>query len=124
MTLKALQGKQRGASGLVTIIVLAVIAYAAYVVIQYVPLSIESGSVDSILESIEQRHRTQPLTSVKSVKAAIETQLDVNQMLDLKDSFHVEKKEGAYVITVKFERDLNLIYGTKPVNYERTIKLW
>ena len=46
-----LPAQQKGASAIVTLIILALLAYGVYVGIQYVPQAIESKSVDSVLNS-------------------------------------------------------------------------
>ena len=53
----------------------------------------------------------------------IDNQLYVNQMSDLKDSFKVTQYRGDYVVTVRYERELNLGYETKMLKYERSVTL-
>jgi hypothetical protein len=43
--------KQKGASAISVIIVLAIFGYAVFIGLQYIPQSIESGTVDSIKKS-------------------------------------------------------------------------
>ena len=47
---------QRGMSGFGVVIILAVIGYAAFIALQYIPQAIENGSVDTILENLEDMH--------------------------------------------------------------------
>ena len=115
-----IQSKQKGASAIVFIIVLAIFAYAVYVGLQYIPQRIESGSVDSILDSISANHKTTPVQNVSEIISAITRQLNVNQMDDMKDNFKVSKYRGTYIIKVNYERELNLGYEIKTIQYEKT----
>ena len=45
--MKKLPNQQKGASAIFTIILLAVLGYAVYIGIQYVPQAVESKSIDS-----------------------------------------------------------------------------
>ena len=115
-----IQSKQKGASAIVFIIVLAIFAYAVYVGLQYIPQRIESGSVDSILDSIAENHKITPVQNVSEILSAITRQLNVNQMDDMKDNFKVSKYRGTYIIKVSYERELNLGYEIKTIQYEKT----
>ena len=115
-----LQSKQKGASAIVFIIVLAIFGFAVYVGIQYIPQRIESGTVDSILDSIVESHKTTPVQNVSEILSTITRLLNVNQMDDMKDYFKVSKNRGTYIVKVSYERELNLGYETKTIQYEKT----
>jgi hypothetical protein len=115
-----IQRNQKGGSAIALIIVLAVFAYAVYVGLQYIPQRIESGTVDSILDSIAENHKTTPVQNVSEILSAITRQLNVNQMDDLKDNFKVSKYRGTYIIKASYERELNLGYEIKKIQYEKT----
>ena len=115
-----LQRKQKGASAIVFIIVLAIFGFAVYVGIQYIPQRIESGTVDSILDSIVETHKTTPVQNVGEIQSSITRLLNVNQMDDMKDYFKVSKNRGTYIVKVSYERELNLGYETKTIQYEKT----
>jgi hypothetical protein len=115
-------GNQNG-SALLTLIVLAAIVYGVFIGIQYVPLKIESDSVDSILESIDTGHRTTPLTSARAVNNRISNLLNINQLDDMKESFDVSQNGASFTIRVNYERDLNLIYQNKVIQYEKSLTL-
>ena len=117
------QRTQRGASAIGIIIILAIIGAGAYIGLQYIPQYIEAGTVDSILSNIEQAHEETPVSSANNIRNMIEKQLDINQMDDLGDSFKVTQDEEIYVVTVSYERELNLIYEKKPMKYEKSITL-
>ena len=115
-----IQSKQKGASAIVFIIVLAIFGFAVYVGLQYIPQRIESGSVDSILDSIVENHKTTPVQNVSEILSTITRLLNVNQMDDMKENFKVSKYRGTYNIKVSYERELNLGYETKIIQYEKT----
>jgi hypothetical protein len=115
-----LQRNQKGGSAIALIIVLAIFAYAVYVGLQYIPQRIESGTVDSILDSIAENHKTTPVQNVSEILSAITRQLNVNQMDDMKDNFKVSKYRGTYIIKASYERELNLGYEIKKIQYEKT----
>ena len=114
---------QRGASAFVAIIILAIIGAGAYIGLQYIPQYIEAGSVDSILGNIEEAHKKSPVRNADEIRKMIGNQLNMNQLDDLRDSFKVTQDDDTYIIRVSYERDLNLIYKTQPVKYEKTLTL-
>jgi Tfp pilus assembly major pilin PilA len=114
---------QHGASAIGLIIILAIIGAGAYIGLQYIPQYIEAGTVDSILGSIEQTHAEAPVKSAGKVRDMIDKQLYMNEMDDLRDSFKVTQDGEIYIVTVSYERELNLIYEKKPMIYEKTLTL-
>jgi hypothetical protein len=115
--------KQRGASAIGIIIILAILGIGAYIGFQYIPLFIESGTVDSVMGSIEQANEKKPFTNTNEIRSLINKQLDMNQMMDLADAFTVTKYEETYTINVFYERQLNLIYEKKLIETDKTITL-
>jgi len=113
--------KQQG-GGLLTIIILLVLAGGVYFGMQYIPQYMEAGTVDSILESIEKEHKTSPTTK-KIVESAIEKRLTINNLGDLQKDFQVTEKNGKLLVTVHYERELNLIYEKKKVVFDRRLEL-
>ena len=118
-----LQRKQRGGSPIGLIITLVIIGYAAFVGIQYVPQKIEFSTVEGMLDNIEQFHKSSRYDSQQAVANAINKQLGVNVMDDLRDSFKVTRSGSHLVIKVSYERDLNLLYEKKLMKYEETLTL-
>ena len=106
-----------------TVLVLAVIAYAIFVGIQYVPLHLETSAVESILTTIQESEKTARSTSVGDVKNKINNLLNVNQMDELADSFKVSKYRGDFIVEVSFDRELNLLYGKKQMPYRKKLTL-
>ena len=117
------KNKQRGASAVGIIIILAILGIGAYIGFQYIPLFIESGTVDSVMSGIEQANEKKPFTSTSQIRDTINKQLDMNQMQELADAFTVTKYEETYTINVYYERQLNLIYEKKLIETEKTITL-
>jgi hypothetical protein len=115
--------RQRGASAVGTVILLAIVAYGVFVGIQYVPQLIESGSVHSVLNSIEGAHHSDPARSVQAVRALVDNHLSLNQMNHLRDSFNVREFANDYVIEVSYERDLDLFFTKKVITYETSLTL-
>jgi Domain of unknown function (DUF4845) len=116
-------GRQRGASGVGTVILLAIVAYGVYVGIQYVPQLIEASSVDSILTSIEHDNRAEPIRSAQALRAKLDNHLSINQLTHLKDNFEVREWGSDYIIEVSYERELNLLFETKTIKYEDSLTL-
>ena len=115
--------KQRGASAIGTIIILAILGIGAFTGFQYIPLFIESGTVDSVMSSIEQANEKKPFTSTSQVRNMINTQLDMNQLTELADAFTVTKDEESYTVNVYYERQLDLIYEKKLIETDKPITL-
>lgn len=115
--------QQKGASAIVTIIVLAALAYAVYVGIQYVPQAIESKSVDSVLNSVETDQKTNPANNEYEVKAKVVKYLQINEMNDMAKNVSVNEFGGKTTITIAYDRELNLMFKTHPMHYEKTLVL-
>jgi hypothetical protein len=122
-TMIRISGSQRGASGVGTVILLAIAAYGVYVGIQYVPQLIESSSVGSILNSIEHEHKAEPIRSAQALRAKVDNHLNINQLNHLKDSFSVREFGNEYIIEVSYERELNLLYETRKIKHENSLTL-
>jgi hypothetical protein len=118
-----LPAQQKGASAIVTIIVLAVLGFAAYVGMQYVPQMIESKSIDSILSTIKEGQKTDPVTSLAEVNEKVVSLLQINEMNDMMESFKVKQQEGSITIVFSYDRELDLIYKKHPMHYEKTLRL-
>lgn len=121
VTMKKLPGKQKGASTIVTIIILAAFAYGAYIGIQYVPQAVESSTIDSILDGVESTQGTS--TSVMAVRQQVTRMLQLNEMNDMTNSFSVESNGGVITVTFSYDRELNLGYKIKPMHYEKSRRL-
>jgi len=114
---------QRGASAIGIIIILAVLGVGAYIGFQYIPLLIEAGTIDSVLNNLEQSNEKKHVTSVNQIRDMIDKQLNMNQMEELADSFTVTKDEESYTVNVYYERQLDLIYEQKLIETDKTIIL-
>jgi len=115
--------RQQGGSGIGLIIFLAIAAYGVFIAIQYVPQYIESASVKTILDNISDQNNHERMTDEMAVQSAIDKQLYINERSNLKDSFTITRTSGHYVITVRYQRELDLLYAKKPITYEKTVTL-
>ena len=118
-----MQKKQGGGSVVSLIITLAIIGIIAYISVQYIPQHLESTTVDSILDKIEQDHITSRIGSVNDLNRSIDRYLNVNEMNDMRENFTITQSGGMYVVRVSYERELNLIYDTKQMKYEKSLTL-
>lgn len=117
------RNRQKGGSGVGMIITLAILGYGVYIAIQYVPLHIKSNTVDTILDSVVDMNNQERLGNLGSVQGALDKQIYINQMGELKDKFSVRQNRGQFVISVHYERPLNLLFDTKTIAYDKTITL-
>jgi len=115
--------RQQGGSGIGLIIFLAIAAYGVFVAIQYVPQYIESAAVKSILDNISDQNNHERMGDMSAVQRAIDKQLYINERDNLKNSFTITPIPGHYVITVRYERELDLLYAKKKIPYEKTVTL-
>ena len=119
----ATRKQQQGASTIVVIIILALIGVGVYIGLQYIPQYIETGTVDTILDNLETKHGETPFSSVHDIHKAIDRQLNINQMEDLRDNFTVMERGDSYVVTVNYERELNLIYEKRTILTSKSLTL-
>lgn len=118
-----LRAKQKGASAIVTVIILAILAYGIFLGIQCFPQAIESRAVDSIYSTIEKDHRLDPIESEVEVKDKVIKMLQVNELNELTRNVRVRRIGGTTTVKIKYERELNLGYKTKPMVYEKILVL-
>jgi hypothetical protein len=121
--MKALPAKQKGASAIFTIIVLALLAYGVYLGIQYAPQAIESRAIDSIFATVDKDHKMDPMQSADEARSKVAKMLQVNEMNDMAKNVKVKQIAGTITIKIKYERELNLGFKTKPMPYEKTLVL-
>ena len=101
----------------------ALFGYGVFIAIQYIPQWIEKTTVESILDQLAARNETDPFTDQRDLEAAISGQLNVNQMNDMRDNFKVTGPRGKLMVTVDYERDLNLLYTIKTTHYHDELSL-
>jgi hypothetical protein len=114
---------QHGGSIIGLVIILAFLGYAVFVAIQYVPQYIESTTMDTVLQSIEDAHRKEPLTDIRSVQAAVDKQLYINGRTDMENHFSIVPIRGSYVVTVRYQRDLDLLFTKKQLEHGKSVTL-
>jgi len=121
--MNSLPNRQKGASAISTIILLAVLGYAVYIGIQYVPQAVESKSIDSILNTVKTEHKINPVGTGSEASSRVIKLLQVNEMNDMTDSFSVKRRSGVTTITFKYDRELNLIFQKYPMHYQKSLAL-
>ena len=115
--------QQKGASVIANMVMLAILVFAVYVAIQYVPQLMESKAIDSILQTINSTRRTAPINSVQAAEARLISLLQVNEMNDMQDSYTVKERNGRITIVFSYDRELNLIFKKQPMHYEKRVIL-
>ncbi|MGB5487159.1 MAG: hypothetical protein WBN06_07205 [Lysobacterales bacterium] len=115
--------QQKGASAFGNIVMLAILVFAVYVAIQYVPQLMESKAIDSILQTIDSTRRTTPISSAQAAEARLISLLQVNEMNDMTDSYTVKERNGRITIVFSYDRELNLIFKKQPMHYEKSVIL-
>jgi hypothetical protein len=123
VTVKGLPRRQKGAATFSSIIMIAVVAYAGFVGIQYVPQIIESKSIDTILDDIERNDKRQTVTNTQVAFETVISMLQTNEMNDMTDSFTVKEINGRINITFSYDRELNLLFKKQPMHYSNTLIL-
>ena len=121
--MKRLPRYQKGASAISMIIIIAVLGYGGYVGIQYVPQVIESKSIDAILNNIQATQKTEPAKTEQEAKTRVIKLLQINEMDDMTKSFSVKERSGEITVTFSYERELDLIYENKKIEYVRSVVL-
>jgi hypothetical protein len=121
--MKNIQTTQQGKAPIILIIILALIGVGVYVGVQYIPQHIEKGTVNSILDDINKTYEAKPARSASEIQNSIGKYLNLNEMNTMAENFSVIKKDGKFIVTVTYQRELNLIYEKKQMNYERSLIL-
>ena len=106
-----------------TLIVIAILAYGVFVGIQYIPQWMEARSVDSILDSVQETYSTSRAGSEQDITAQVIRMLQVNEMNEMTGKFEVARSGSGYSITFRWERQLNLGFETRTIQFERSIFL-
>jgi hypothetical protein len=116
--------RQAGKSVIVNLLVLALVGYGIFIGIQYVPQYLEEATVKSILDQVADRNVSEPFGNEWEVQTAINNQLNVNQLNKLRDNFKVSGPRGKLVVSVDYERELNLLYTVKKIHYHDEVNLY
>ena len=118
------QSRQRGASFIGLTITLAVIAYGLFVGIQYAPQHIEAMQVRNILDSVHDQGLSRRYSGADEVWAVIDRQLFINEMGDMKQYFNVAPVGGGgWSVSVRYERELNLLFKVARMPHEYSISV-
>ena len=115
--------KQRGGSIISTLITLVILAYGVFIGIQYVPQLLESHSIDSILDRMRDTQVTDPVKTANDANLKVVRMLQINEMDNMTNNFKVENQDGMLLIIFDYERELNLVFKTLPINHHKTMLL-
>ncbi len=118
-----LPAQQRGASGIVTLIILLLLGYAVYIGIQYMPIMIESKSIDTMLSNVQDAHKTDPINSVEEARSKVINMLQMNEMNDMTENVKVKQSNGGITIEINYDRGLNLVYKKTALHYGKSLRL-
>ena len=121
--MRAIYLRQRGASAIGIIIVLAIIGIGVFLGMQYIPHYMESAKIDNVLTSLEEAADKNPVKSAKEVGVMIDKRLQVNNLEDRRDLFEVKEKGNKVFVNVVNDWSLNLLYEHKNMHYERELVL-
>ena len=121
--MNSLPAQQKGASAIVTIIVLVLLAYGVYVGIQYAPQFMESKSIDSILKTIDGANRIESIDDAQAVEAKLVSLLQINEMNYMSDSYKVRQSNNRITVEFSYDRELDLIYKIQPMHYQKMLIL-
>jgi len=113
----------KGASFLSNIFYLALLGYAIYVVVQYIPLMLESSTVDSILNTIQDTQLPNPVVDVHGAENKVSDLLNLNEMNDLKNNFKVTETADSVYIDVFYQRELDLLFMDKTIDFDKSLVL-
>ena len=115
--------RQRGGSPVLTIIILAILAYGLFIGIQYVPQWTEARSIRSILDSMESSQASDPLRSEQAISAQVIRMLQVNELNHMTESFEVTRTGNGFRVEFVYERELNLGWEKKPIQHQYSVQL-
>jgi hypothetical protein len=121
--MSAARQRQHGRSIISILILLAIIAYGVYVGMQYVPQFIESQSIGSILYSLEDTQRSEPVESIDEARDKVIRLLQMNNMDDMANKFLVTNELDGFTVTFNYDRQLDLLYEKKKMHYVKSVHL-
>lgn len=115
--------RQSGLSALGSIIVLFLVVYGGWLGIQYAPIWLEARSVESTLDTVRSEHRRQPLRTVHDASVALARVLNINEMNDKSDLFSVQQRAEGIAVRAEYTREMNLLFSTRQLHYEKYVVL-
>ncbi len=115
--------KQLGKSLIGNLLVLAAIGLGVWVGIQFIPQKIQEGTMNTILDKIQQRHNATPFRDDADLWSIIDKHLNLNEMRDMRQYFRVQRDGNAFRVSVEYERELNLVITSMDMDYRNEIYL-
>jgi hypothetical protein len=120
---RKLPRKQSGASVILMGIVLAVLAYGVYVGINYMPIMLESMSLNAILKNISSDQQGDPITTEHEAEAKVIRMLQINEMDDMAKHLKTRFRAGTIEIKFSYERELDLGFQVRKLQYEKVLEV-
>ena len=115
--------KQLGKSLFGNLITIALIGLGVWVGIQFIPMKIKEGTMNTVLDKVEQRHHATPYQNEADVWAIIDKNLNINEMRDMRQYFRVQGNRGSYTVTVEYGQELNLVVTSWDMDYKNQLIL-
>jgi len=115
--------KQLGKSLFGNLVVIALIGMGVWVGIQFIPMKIEEGTMNTILDKVQQRHNATPYQSDADLWGIIDKHLNINEMRDKRQYFRVQRNGGSYVVSVEYGQELNLVVTSWDMDYKNQLIL-
>lgn len=114
---------QSGSSVFSNLVFLLILAYGIYVVVQYVPLALESSSVESMLNTIQDTQLANPILDEQDAEQKVTELLNINEMDDLKENFKFSESADSVFIDVNYQRELDLLFFSKTLNFNKSLTI-
>lgn len=114
---------QFGKSMIGNLLVLALIGLGVWVGIQFIPMKIEEGTMNTILDKVEQRHFATPYQSEADLWGIIDRHLNINEKRDMRQYFRIQRRGTSYIVTVEYDRELNLVLTSMDMDYRNELLL-
>lgn len=115
--------RQSGGSVIFNLIILALVVCGLLVGVQYVPQWIEARSINTILDNMQSTQGTDPVQTVNGARDKVIRMLQINELNDMTEHFDVSRAGDDIVVTFSYDRELNLLYETRPIHYEKSVRL-
>lgn len=123
MTTRRMTHHQRGIGAIGLTIILLIVGYGGYVGIQLVPQLIEAQSVQSILHTMREENKPEKPMSELDIERAWNRYLNINDMNYLQDAIEVNSHRGQFTIDVRYQRNLDLLYENRVIEYHKSVSL-
>lgn len=112
---------QAGSSVFGNLVFLLVIGYGIYVGVQYVPIAIESSTLDSVFNTITDTQLGNPVLSTGDAEKKVSELLNINEMNDMKKNFKYSSTADSVYVDLTYQRELDLLFMDKALNFNKSV---